>query len=262
MTIAVHGATGSQGAPVAALLTAAGHDVRPLSRANADLLDRAALEAAYAGADAVVAQLPLVYDARALTMGHNVARAAEAAGVAHLVVNTSGPFGHEPIGVPFVDARHRAASADVPRVTLLQPTTYLENLSAPWSTVAEGELSYPRPADAVLQWVATEDVALVAVRALEEGLTGRFDLPGEALSGTELAAALTGALGREVRYRELTPAEFAERLRPHLGEHAAAGTAAVYEFPPVLSPPSTLAGWAPRSAAAWAREAFPLGVAV
>ena len=136
MTIAVHGATGSQGAPVAALLTAAGHEVRALSSANADLLDRASLEAAYAGADAVVLQLPLVYDARALTMGDNAARAAEAAGVQQLVINTSGPFGHEPIGVPFVDARHRAASADVPRVTLLQPTTYLENISAPWSTVA------------------------------------------------------------------------------------------------------------------------------
>ena len=262
MTIAVHGATGSQGAPVAALLTAAGHAVRALSSANADLLDRASLEAAYAGADAVVLQLPLVYDARALTMGDNAARAAEAAGIQHLVINTSGPFGHEPIGVPFVDARHRAASADVPRVTLLQPTTYLENLSAPWSTVAQGVVAYPRPADAVLQWVATEDVALTVVRVLEEGLTGRFDLPGQELTGTELAAALTEALEREVRYEQLTPAEFGERLRPHLGEHAAAGTAAAYEFPPVLSPPSTLQGWSPRSVTAWARETFPLGVAV
>jgi uncharacterized protein YbjT (DUF2867 family) len=60
-TIAVHGATGSQGAPVAALLSAAGHRVRPLSRATgADLLELASLEAAYAGADAVVLQLPLV----------------------------------------------------------------------------------------------------------------------------------------------------------------------------------------------------------
>ena len=151
MTIAVHGATGTQGAPVAALLTAAGHDVRPVTRATgADLLDRASLEAAYAGADAVVLQLPLVYDARALTMGANAARAAEAAGVRHLVVNTGGPFGHEPIGVPYVDARHRAASADVPLVTLLQPTTYLENLSrAVVDAAREGVVAYPRPADAI-----------------------------------------------------------------------------------------------------------------
>ena len=34
---------------------------------------------AYAGADAVVLQLPLVYDERALAMAENAARAAEAA---------------------------------------------------------------------------------------------------------------------------------------------------------------------------------------
>src|ERR671910_2059617 len=103
MNITVHGATGSQGAPVAALLTAAGHDVRPATRASgADLGDRASLEAAYAGADAIVLQLPLVYDERALAMGENAARAAEAAGVRHLVINTGAPLPPEPIGVPFL----------------------------------------------------------------------------------------------------------------------------------------------------------------
>ena len=268
MTIAVHGATGSQGEPVAAHLAAAGHDVRPVTRATgADLLDRASLEAAYAGADAVVLQLPLVYDGRALTMGHNAARAAEAAGVQHLVLNTGGPFGHEPVGVPYIDARHRAATADIPRVTLLQPTTYLENLSAPWSAsriVDEGVVAYPRPAEAAVQWVATDDVALAVLRALEERIVGRFDLPGETLDGNELAAALAAALERPVRYEAIAPAEFGERLRPHLGEHAAAGTAGVYEllaaYPPALSPPSTFPGWAPRPVQAWARDAFTVAV--
>jgi uncharacterized protein YbjT (DUF2867 family) len=133
-TIAVHGATGSQGAPVAALLAAAGHTVKPVARSTgADLLDRASLQAAYADADAVVLHLPLVYDERALQMGENVARAAEAAGVGHLVINASGGLPPEPIGMPWVDARHRAAAAEVPRVTVLQPTMYLENLNTPWS---------------------------------------------------------------------------------------------------------------------------------
>jgi uncharacterized protein YbjT (DUF2867 family) len=130
--VAVHGVTGSQGAPVAAALTAQGHNVRPVSRATgADLLDRASLEAAYSGAHAVVLQLPLVYDERALRMADNAARAAEAARISHLVLNASGPLPPAPVGVPFLDARHRAAAADVPRVTVLQPTTYLENLSGP-----------------------------------------------------------------------------------------------------------------------------------
>jgi uncharacterized protein YbjT (DUF2867 family) len=68
-TIAVHGATGRQGAPIAAQLARSGYAVRSLSRATgADLTDRASLAAAYAGADAVVLQFPLVYDERALAM--------------------------------------------------------------------------------------------------------------------------------------------------------------------------------------------------
>ena len=56
------------------------HRPAPHPRDRPDLLDRASLERAYAGADAVVLQFPLVYDDRALAMADNAARAAEAAG--------------------------------------------------------------------------------------------------------------------------------------------------------------------------------------
>ena len=208
-------------------------------------------------------QLPLVYDARALTMGDNAARAAEAAGVQHLVVNTGGPFGHEPIGVPFVDARHRAASADVPLVTLLQPTTYLENLSAPWSTVAEGVLAYPRPAEAVAA------VGGDRGRRARRGARARGgDRPAASTSrarrstGTELAAALTEALERPVRYEAITPAAFGERLRPHPGRARGGRHRGRLRVPPVLSPPSALAGWAPRDVKDWARARSPCAARV
>src|SRR5262245_37912822 len=137
-TIAVHGATGSQGAPIAAAFVTAGHDVRPITRAaGADLLDRASLESAYAGADVVVLTLPIVYDERGPRMAENAARAAEAAGVRQFVLNTSGPIPPSRTGVPFLDARVVAAEARVPLVTVLAPTTYLENLSAPWSTIGD-----------------------------------------------------------------------------------------------------------------------------
>ncbi len=101
-TIAVHGATGSQGAPVAALLDSQGHAVRPVSRsAGAELLDRGSLEAAYAGADVVVLQLPLIYDDRAMRMADHAARAAEAARVGHLhraVVVDQGQLEHDHVG--------------------------------------------------------------------------------------------------------------------------------------------------------------------
>jgi uncharacterized protein YbjT (DUF2867 family) len=271
-TIAVHGATGSQGAPVAAHLTAAGHQVRPLTRASgADLLDRASLEAAYAGADAVVLQLPLVYDERALQMGENAARAAEAAGVAQLVINTGGVMPPVPIGVPFIDARHRAAAADVPRVTVLQPaTTYLENLSAPWAAeriARDGVVEYPVPPEAPLRWVATADVAVAAERAIARAVAGWFALPGVPLTGHELVEALGTAIGRPLRWQTIAPSEFADLLRPHLGNHAADGTAAYYEMAATAPPaPEQDAGparealdWAPRDVETWARSvAWPL----
>ena len=271
-TIAVHGATGSQGSPVATLLTSIGHRVRSLSRASgADLLDRASLRAAYDGADAVVLQLPLVYDERALQMGENAARAAEAAGVPHLVINTGGPLPPEPIGVPFLDARVLAASADVPRVTVLQPATaYMENLSAPWAAdriARDGVVAYPVPAEAPVRWVATADVAVAIERAIAREVAGWFALPGVARSGMELADDLGRAIGRRVRWETIAPHTFADLLRPFLGDHAADGTAAVYEMlasaPPAPEPDGRPArealGWAPRDVETWAREvSWPL----
>jgi uncharacterized protein YbjT (DUF2867 family) len=264
-TIAVHGATGPQGAPVASLLTAAGYDVRPATRASGvDLGDRASLEAAYAGADAVVLQLPLVYDERAIAMADNAARAAEAAAVRHLVINTGGPLPPTPIGVPFVDARHLAATADVPLVSVLQPTTYLENLSAPWSATRvarDGVVAYPVPAEAPMRWVATEDVAVAIERAIARSMAGWFALPGIARTGHEIAAVLGEVLRRPVRWETISADAFGDLLRPHVGDHAADGTAAVYAMlasaPPPPAPDPAPAqdalDWAPRDAATWAR---------
>jgi uncharacterized protein YbjT (DUF2867 family) len=265
-TIAVHGATGSQGRPVAHALAAAGHAVRPLSRgAGVDLFDRASLDAAYAGADVVVLQFPLVYDERALAIADNAARAAEAAGVAHFVINASCPLPPEPIGVPFLDARHQAAAADVPLVTVLQPTTYLENISGPWSAariVGEGVLAYPMPADVPMTWVATADVAIAVERAIARGAGGWFGLPGEPISGRDVAAALGRVLGRRIDWKTITADAFADMLRPYVGGHAADGTAAVYrvlaDSPPARWPDPSAAraalDWAPRDVATWARE--------
>jgi uncharacterized protein YbjT (DUF2867 family) len=262
MIIAIHGATGSQGAPVAAHLTAAGHTVRPLSRATGvDLFDRGSLEAAYAGAGAVVLQLPLLYDERALEVADNAARAAEAAGIPHLVLNASTQLPPQPIGVPFLDARLVAAAADVPRVTVLQPTLYLENI-----TVRDGVIAYPLPGDVPVPWVATADVAIAVERAITREVAGWFALPGVPASGHEVAAAIGTAIGRPVVWQTITPDEFAELLRPHLGDHAAEGTAAVYRMhaasPPAWPDPAPARealDWAPRDAAAWAAE--PLAAA-
>jgi nucleoside-diphosphate-sugar epimerase len=273
-TIAVHGTSGSQGAPVAAVLAARGHTVRPITRAaGADLLDPASLEAAYTGAAAVVLHLPLVYDERVLTMAGNAARAAERAGVAHLVINTGGPLPPGPIGVPFVDARHVAAAARVERVTVLEPVTYLENFTAPWSResiVRDGVLRYPLPAEAPAPWVAMEDVARAAAVAIDREVAGSFALPGAPRTGADVTAALGDAIGRPVRWEQIEPEAFADLLRPYLGDHAADGTGAVYRMmqatpppPPADPEPARHAlDWAPRSVEQWAAAvAWPVASA-
>ncbi len=213
-------------------------------------------------------QLPLVYDERALEMAANAARAAERAGIEHLVVNASTPVPPEPIGVPFIDARLIAAGAHVPRVTLLQPLTYMENLLGPWSAVlGEGIARYPMPADRPLYWVAAADVARAACAAIERHAAGSFALPGPAATGHEAAAALARALGRPVRWETIAPEAFADLMRPFLGDHAADGTAAVYRMlasqPPAPAPDAGPArealGWAPRDLETWARETAPAG---
>jgi hypothetical protein len=76
--------------------------------------------------------------------------------------------------------------------------------------------------------------------------------------------------GRPVSWETIDPADYADRMRPHVGDHAADGTAASYRalaagpLPPAPDPaPARDAlGWAPRDAAAWARAvAWPVAQA-
>ncbi len=94
--------------------------------------------------------------------------------------------------------------------------------------------------------------------------------PGEPLTGDELARSLGEALGRRLRWQTISPEAFADALRPHLGDHAAEGTAAVYrmlaEMPPGPAPDPAPArealDWAPHDPATWAREVpWPLRLA-
>ncbi len=174
----------------------------------------------------------------------------------HLLINAGTPRPPQPIGVPFLDARHRAAAADVPRVTVVQPTLYLENLSAPWWMMNDGVVASPLPGDVPVPWVATADVAIAVERAITRDVGGWFALPGVPAAGHEVASAIGTAIGRALRWQTITPEQLADRLRPHLGEHAAEGTAAVYrmhaETPPVWPDPAPARealDWAPRDAA-------------
>ena len=187
-----------------------------------------------------------------------------------LVVNTSGPVPPERTGVPFHDARVIAAEADVPVVSVLAPTAYLENLSAPWSArliLEDGVLAYPVPAEAPLSWVATADVGLAAVRAVAKAIPGRFALPGVTYTGHELAGELGDALGLELRWETITPREFGERLRPFLrrprrrGHRGGLRADGRRSDTAATDPRAAIEalGWEPRRAGQWAADiAWPV----
>jgi hypothetical protein len=117
--------------------------------------------------------------------------------------------------------------------------------------------------------VATDDLAVAVQRAVERAVTGSFVLPGVLVSGGDIAAAIGAALGRPVRWRTVSPEEYADLLRPYVGDHAADGTAAVYHAiagqPPGPAPDPTPArealGWEPRDLATWASRVPALTLA-
>jgi uncharacterized protein YbjT (DUF2867 family) len=244
MTIVLHGASGVQGAPVARRLLRDGHRVRAAvrhpDRAPAgcepfptDLTDPAALDRAYAGADAVVVQLPNVFDDTAIRQAEAVAAALGRSQVLHVVFNAGGPTGGR--GLPYLEARTMLAKAleQGPfTAAIVEPLApYMENLSAPWSAphVNAGELAYPLPAEAPIPWVAIDDVAGRIADAVKAGEHGKLPICGPGpLTGGQAAAAVGAALGRPVRWRSVTPAEFGDRMRPYAGDGMADGVAALY----------------------------------
>ena len=155
------------------------------------------------------------------------------------------------------------ALADGPcAAAIVQPLgQYMENMCAPWSApaVRAGVLAYPVPVEAALPWVAIDDVAERIADALDGREEGDLPICGpEMLTGDQAAAALATALGRPVRYQQITPAEFGDMVRAAAGDAFGDGIGELYAAmlsagpPPAPDPerlrigPTALADWARR----------------
>ncbi|MGA5130190.1 SDR family oxidoreductase [Streptomyces olivoreticuli] len=250
----VLGASGFQGGAVARLLAEQGHAVRGFARrqveadkavdgvtmVQGDLADAAAVRAAFEGVTHAAVVMPLVYDrATVETYARNIAEAAKAAGVERLVYNVNTPL--PKAETPYASFETRRAAEAVLRdsgvpLVVVRPPVYLDNLFSPWNgpaLVDDGVLAYPLPADRRVAWLSHTDLAAVVVAALDaEGLEGEtLEVGGaETVTGPELAAAFAAALGREVSYLALDPAEFETGLGQVIGAEAAAGVAGIYRW--------------------------------
>jgi uncharacterized protein YbjT (DUF2867 family) len=247
--IAAVGATGAQGGSlVRAILAdpAGGFTVRALTRkpdsekalalaklgaevVQADLDDAASLARAFAGA----------YGAFCLTnfwehfsadkevaQARNMAQAARAAGVRHVVWST---LEDTRKWVPLSDPRlptlqgkykvpHFDGKGEADKLFQGLPTTYLAT-SFYWDNFihfgmgpkkgADGRLGIALPmGDKKLPGIAAEDIGKAAYGVFKRGseLIGKtVGIAGEHVSGREMAAAFTRAIGQEVVYQDVAP---------------------------------------------------------
>ncbi|NAZ80428.1 NmrA family NAD(P)-binding protein [Kineococcus sp. R8] len=244
MTFIVHGATGAQGAPVLAALTAAGHvataAVRDVSQVRGtpavavdyDSVD--SLVAAYRGAEGVFVHLPLGAPQQVAGFARTIGEAIAAAQPARVVFSTSGAqTGVAGSEGGAADVLVQALDRSGVSFAVVEPRLYLENLLLPvvvGPAREEGVLRYPLRADFPASWSSHLDVADV-VRALltDHAVTGVVAVGAlPALLGDDLAAGFSRHLGREVRYEGLTPDEFGRSITPLFGEQAAAGVVQFY----------------------------------
>ncbi|HSE53206.1 MAG TPA: NmrA/HSCARG family protein [Gemmatimonadales bacterium] len=227
--VLVAGATGQQGGALATLLIKQGHRVRALTRNvespraralsaqgaelfAADAEDRASLEQAAAGIDALFAMAtPFEGGVEAETrQAINIVNAAAGAGISH-VVYSSVAGADQNTGIPHFESKFRVEqhlrTLGVP-FTIIAPVFFMENLIAPWNIGALASGVYPMalPAGRKLQQIAVGDVAGFAAEVIarpEEFGEKRIDIASDERTGAEAAAALASASGRELKYLEI-----------------------------------------------------------
>ena len=223
---AVRAVTRDVNSDAARALAAAGAEV-----VAANLDDAAAVERAFAGAYGaycVTFFWAHLSPERELAQARLMAQAARAAGLQHVIWSTledtrrwmqlDDPRMPTLMGrykVPHFDAKGEAdqffRDSGVP-TTFLLTSFYWDNLiffgSGP-RPAADGKLDFILPmGQAKLPGIAAEDIGRCAHGIFRRGaeLIGRtVGIAGEHLTGAEMAAALTRALGREVRHLDVPP---------------------------------------------------------
>lgn len=252
--VLVYGATGVQGGPVVRQLLKYGHQVRVVVRdphkAQAlrqsgaeviigDLNDLASLKTASEEIDAVFLQLPLEFSAAVVEYGRNAIDAAKAAGVSHLVFNTSVVIPNSSTNVKALDLKREVEKylqqSGLSNI-ILRPTFFMENLAAPWSAptiVQQGTVAYPMTSDFKASWISVEDMGALAVEALKRpDLSGSvFNIGGpEALTGNEIAEQFASAFGRAVNYYPIPLDQFEQQMNTAMGEPVGTEIAALYRW--------------------------------
>ena len=238
-TILVTGATGNVGRPLIAGLLAEGAQVRALTRdraaasfppgvavAGGDYAAPGVLAEAVRGADAVFVNIGALRE----HAGELIA-AARGAGVSKIVMLSSIAVRDQGDQVLSLGRQHKAVEDAVEAAgvdwTILRCGGFATNTLA-WaaSVRAESVVRFPY-GEAALALLAEQDIAAAAVRALlDSGHTGRtYTLTGaESLTQVQQAEAIAGAIGRPVRFEELSPEQFRQFGIQHFADARGRGS--------------------------------------
>ncbi|MEU4314872.1 NmrA family NAD(P)-binding protein [Nocardia sp. NPDC024068] len=215
MSILVTGATGNTGRHVVAELLERGRSVRALTRdprraesllpAGTELVSGShteprSLEGVFDG----VTGLHITVTAGVAETGPELVRRAVSAGVERITILWGGYVG---------PAENAVAESGV-AWTRLEPQEFMSN-ALTWSDSIRDESVVREPFDLPSAVVHEADLGAVAAAALtEDGHAGRaYNLNGpQALTTRERVAILAAALGREVRFEQLSAGQAIERL--------------------------------------------------
>lgn len=228
--ILVIGATGLQGGATARELLRRGRDTAALVRdpqsdgaralaalgvrlVTGDLNDEASLRAAMRGMHGVFSvqnfMTPLGLGGE-VRQGRAVARAAKAAGVAHVVYSSVGGAERHS-GVPHFDSKRHIEryleELGVP-TTVLRPSFFMDNFAAHGPQNVDGTLvvQLALKPDTQVQFIAVDDIGYFAAQAFDrpqEYLDRAVELAGDELTAAEVAAAFAARSGLPARFEEL-----------------------------------------------------------
>ncbi|HEU0294684.1 MAG TPA: NmrA/HSCARG family protein [Anaerolineales bacterium] len=224
--IAVTGATGLQGGAVARKLLADGWKVRALTRdvnkpaaqelkalgaeiVAGDMDNRAELEAAFKDTYGVFSVqnfwLPNVGFDGEIQQGTNVADAAKAAGIQHLVYSSVGAA-HRGMGQKHFESKwlieQYIQSLNIAH-TILRPVAFFENFNWERAAILNGSFNALglRP-EKERQLIAVEDIAVFVALAFanpEQYLGKTIELAGDALTESQIADTFAKVIGRPVK---------------------------------------------------------------
>lgn len=224
---AVRAVTRKPTGEAARALAAAGAEVVAADSDDAASLRRA-FEGAY-GAFCLTNYWESMSPDKEIAQAKNLADASKAAGVTHVIWSTLEdtrlrvplsddrmPTLHGRFKVPHFDTKGESdAFFDPARTTLLATSFYWDNLvgfgMGP-KPDQNGKLGFVLPmGNKKLPGIAVEDIGKCALGVFKRGAAAigkRIGIAGEHLTGAQMAAAMTQALGREVTHQDVPPAVY------------------------------------------------------